>query len=147
VTERVIGEAIENTGLPYVDWVARKEMIDDKPLLHIYLELKDVYIASEESLATAIREQFKRLDRKYRCNFYRLIGDMERVLSLKPVEVTSLPQGAFSNYIGRRQSEGATLQSLKLPHVNPSEEALSLLGAPRVVVEAVPATEAERAAA
>jgi hypothetical protein len=147
VTERVIGEAIENTGLPYVDWVARKEMIDDKPLLHIYLELKDVYIASEESLATAIREQFKRLDRKYRCNFYRLIGDMERVLSLKPVEVTSLPQGAFSNYIGRRQSEGATLQSLKLPHVNPSEEALSLLRAPRVVVEAVPATEAERAAA
>ena len=147
VTERVIGEAIENTDLPYVDWVARKEIVDDRPLLHIYLELKDVYIASEESLATAIREQFKRLDRKHRCNFYRLIGDMENVLGLKPVEVTSLPQGAFSNYVARRQSEGATMESLRLPRVNPSEEALSLLRAPKVVVEAVPATEAERAAA
>ena len=147
VTERVIGEAIENTELPYVDWVARKEIVDNKPLLHIYLELKDVYVASEESLATAIREQFRKLDRRHRCNFYRLIGDMESVLGLKPVEITSLPQGAFSNYVARRQSEGATMESLTLQRVNPSEEALSLLRAPKVVVEAVPATEAERATA
>lgn len=146
VTERVIGEAIENTGLPYVDWVARKEIVDDKPLLHIYLELKDVYIASEESLATAIREQFKKLDRRHRCNFYRLIGDMESVLSLKPVEITSLPQGAFSSYIAGQQSEGVVLENLRPPHVNPSEEVLALLRAPRVVVEAAPVTEAERAA-
>ena len=147
VTERVIGEAIENSGIPYVDWVARKETVDDKPMLHIYLELRDAYIASEESLAGAVREQFKRLDRKYRCNFYRLIGDMEKILGLKPVEVSALPQGAFSNYVARRQSEGATMENLRLPRVNPSEEALSLLRAPKVVVEAVPATEAERAAA
>ncbi len=139
VTERVIREAIENTELPYVNWVARKEITDDKPLLRIYLELRDGYVASEQSLATAIREQFKRLDRRYRCNFYRLIGDMENVLSLKPVEVTCLPQGAFSNYVG--------LQGLKLPHVNPSEETLSLLRAPKVLAEAVPTSEAERAAA
>lgn len=147
VTERVIGQAIENSGIPYVDWVARKEIVDDKPMLHIYLELRDVYIASEESLAAAIREQFRRLDRKYRCNFYRLIGDMENVLSLKPVEVTPLPQGAFSSYVARRQSEGATIENVRLSRVNPSEEALSLLRAPKVVVEAIPATEAERAAA
>jgi len=147
VTERVIGEAIENSGIPYVDWVARKEITDNKPALHFYLELKDGYIASEESLATAIRKQFQKLDRKYRCNFYRLIGDMESMLSLKPVEATLLPQGAFSSYIARRQSEGAALESLKPPHVNPSDEVLSLLRAPGVVVEAVPATEAERAAA
>jgi hypothetical protein len=147
VTERVIGEAIENSGIPYVDWVARKEIVDDKPMLHIYLELRDVYIASEQSLAGAIREQFKRLDRKYRCNFYRLIGDMESVLSLKPVEVTPLPQGAFSSYIAGRQSVGAVLESLKPPRVNPSEEVLALLRAPKVVVEAVPVTEAERTTA
>jgi GH3 auxin-responsive promoter len=147
VTERVIGEAIENSGIPYVDWVARKEIVDDKPMLHIYLELKDVYIASEESLAGAIREQFRRLDRKYRCNFYRLIGDMEKVLNLKPVEVTPLPQGAFSSYVARRQSEGATIENLRLTRVNSSDEALSLLRAPKVVVEAIPATQAERTAA
>jgi hypothetical protein len=147
VTERVIGEAIENSGIPYVDWVARKEIVDDKPMLHIYLELRDAYLGSEESLAGAMRDQFKRLDRKYRCNFYRLIGDMEGVLSLKPVEVTPLPQGAFASYLAARQSVGVVSETLKPPRVNPSEEVLALLRAPKVVVEAVPVTEAERTTA
>jgi hypothetical protein len=147
LTERVIRQAMENTGIPYVDWVARKEVIDGKPALHIYLELGDNYIATEESLATAIREQFKKLDRKHRCNLYNLIGDMETILGLKPVGVTLLPQGAFLSYVSQRQAEGAPLGHLKPPYVNPSDEVLSQLGAPKVVVEAVPATEAERAAA
>ncbi|HXZ94288.1 MAG TPA: GH3 auxin-responsive promoter family protein [Dehalococcoidia bacterium] len=147
LTERVIGEAIESSGIPYVDWVARKEIIDNKPVLHIYPELGAGYIASDESVATAIREQFKKLDRKYRSNFYRLIGDMETVLNLKPVEITLLPQGAFSSYIAQRQSEGAALENLKPPRVNPSDEVLSVLRAPKVMVEAAPATAPERAAA
>jgi hypothetical protein len=146
LTERIIRQAIENTGIPYVDWTARKEVIDDKPALHIYLEMEGNYIASEESLATAVREQFKKLDRKHRCNLYNLIGDMETMLGLKPIAVTLLPQGAFAGYVSQRQAEGVAPSHLKLPHVNPSDEVLSLLGAPKVVVEAVPATEAERAA-
>jgi hypothetical protein len=147
VTGRVIGEALENSGISYVDWVARKEVVDDKPVLHFYLELRDGYIASEESLATAIFGQFRKLDRKYRCNFYRLIGDMEVVLNLKPVKVTLLPQGAFSSYISQQRAEGAALENPRPPYINPSDEVLSLLRAPGVVVEAAPATEAERAAA
>jgi len=147
LTERVICEAVENSGIAYVDWVARKEIIDNNPVLHFYLELSDGYIASEKSVATAIHEQFKKLDRKHRCNLYNLIGNMETMLDLKPLEITLLPQGAFSSYYAQRQSEGAAVESLKPPHVNPSDEVLSLLGAPKVVVEAVPATEAERAAA
>jgi hypothetical protein len=147
LTERVIRQAMENTSIPYVDWVARKEVMDNKSVLHVYLELKDGYIASEESLATAIREQFKKLDRKHRCNLYNFIGDMETMLGLKPVEVTLLPQGAFLSYVSQRQAEGAPLGHLKPPHVNLSDEVLSQLKAPKVVVEAVPVTEAERAAA
>jgi hypothetical protein len=147
LTESLIQQAMKNTGIPHVDWVARKEIVDNKPVLHVYLELGDGHIASEKSLATIIREQFKKLDRKHRCNLYNYIGDMETTLDLKPVEVTLLPQGAFSGYVARRQSEGASLESLRLPHVNPSEEALSMLKAPRVVVEAVPVTEAEHVAA
>jgi len=147
VTEKVIGEALENSNISYVDWVARKEIVDDKPVLHFYLELRDGYIASEESLATAIFAQFKKLDRKYRCNFYRLIGDMEVMLGLKPVKVTLLPQGAFSSYIFQRRAEGIAMESLRPPYINPSDEVLSALRSPGVVVEAVPATEAERAAA
>ena len=119
LTERVIWEAIENTGIPYVDCVARKEVIDNKPVLHLYLELRDDYIASEGSMAAEIREQFKKLDGKYRCNFYSLIGDMETMLGLKPVEVTLLPQGAFSNYIAQREAENADLGHLKTPTHQP----------------------------
>lgn len=147
LTERVIRQAMEKSGVPYVDWVARKEVIDDKPVLHVYLELEEGQIASEKSLSTVIREQFKRLDKRHRCNLYSFIGDMETALALKPVEVTLLPQGAFSNYVAWRDSQAVGLESVKPPHVNPSEEVLSLLRASRVVVEAAPVGEAERAPA
>jgi len=146
LTEKLIWQAIQNTGIPYVDWTARKEMINDRGALHLSLELKEGYIASEQGVAAAVYEQFKKLDTVYDYNFYKTMGDMEGMLGLKPVVVTLLPQGAFAGYISQRQAEGADLGHLKPPHINPSDKALSLLGAPRVVVEAVPATEAERAA-
>jgi len=147
LTERLIWQAIKDANIPYVDWVARKEIIENESVLHLYLELIDGYIASEKSVATAIREQFKKLDRKHRCNLYNLIGNMETMLDLRPVVVTFLAQGTFSTYMAQRRSEGVAVSSLKPPHVNPSDEALSLLGAPSVVVEAAPVTEVERATA
>jgi len=147
LTERTIWEAVENTGIPYVDWVARKEIIDNKPALHVYLELRGDYIASAESVAVATREQFRRLDRRYRCNFYNLMGDMETVLGLKPVEVTLLPRGAFAGYNSQRRAQGAGLGGMTRPHISPSEEVLSLLRVPRVMVEAAPVTEDERVSA
>jgi hypothetical protein len=145
ITERLVWEAIENTGIPYVDWAVRKEVIDDKPALHIYMELKGDYITREESVATAIREEFKKLESVYNYNPYPLVGDLETTLDLEPIKVTFLPQGAFFSYISQRQAEGADLGALKTPHISPSDKVLSLLGAPKVVVEAAPATEAERA--
>ncbi len=144
ITERIIGEAVENTGIPLVDWVARKEFVDDKPVLHLYLELADGYIAGEASVAAAAREQLRRLDRRYRCNFYSLVGNMEATLGLNPLQVTFLPRGAFAAYAAQRHTEGATLSGLNAPRVNPSDEALSSLTTPKVVVVAAPATESER---
>jgi len=146
LTEKVIWEAIENSGIPYKDWTARKEAIGDGAILHLYLELKENYIASEKAVAATVYGELQKLDSVYHYNQYRVYGDPETVLGLKPIEVTFLPQGAFARYISQRQAEGADLGSLKPPHINPSDRVLSLLGAPRVVVEAVPVTEAERAA-
>jgi hypothetical protein len=115
--------------------------------LHFYLEPADEYIASEEGMAAVIREQFRKLDRKYRCNFYGLIGDMETGLDLKPLQVTLLPRGAFSGYMDQWRTEGAGLGRVNHSHINPPDEVLSLLGVPKVVVEAVAVTEAERAVA
>jgi hypothetical protein len=144
LTERIIWEAIENTGIPCADWTARKETIGDRAVLHIYLELEDDYIAGEQGVASAVHDQLKKLNSKYHYNIYGIFGDTATVLDLKPVEVTLLPQGAFSSYMVRRQAEGADLGHLKPPHINSSDEVLSLLGAPKVVVEAMPAIEAER---
>jgi hypothetical protein len=151
VTERVIWEAIENTGIPYVDWTVRKETIDDKPTLHIYMELKDNYIAREENVAAAVREEFRKLESVYHYNPFSLnvfsSGNLETTLDLKPVIVTFLPQDTFSRYVAQRQAEGAALGHMKPPHINPSDAVLSLLGVPKVAVEAAPSTEeAERAA-
>jgi hypothetical protein len=145
ITEKLVWEAIENTGIPYVDWTACKETIDDKPALHIYLEIKDNYVANEQGVAAAVYQEFQKLDSMYDFNLYKFAyGDAVRLLDLKPIKVTFLRQGAFSNYISQRQAEGAALGHLKPPHINPSEKVLSLLGAPEVVVEAVPVTEIER---
>ncbi len=143
LTEKVISEAVENSEISYVDWTARKETIGDRTALHLYLELKDDYIASEKGVAAAVRDQLERLDSKYHWKVYKLWGDPEGVLGLNPFEVTLLPQGAFSSYVSQRQAEGADLEHLKPPHVDPSDEVLSSLGAPKVEVEAVP-SEAER---
>ena len=135
LTEKVIWQAIENTGIPYADWSGRKEVIDGRPVLHLFLELKDNYIASERGVATAVYEQIKRLDDGF---IHYDLPSMERLLDFKPIEVSLLPEGAFSNYVAQRQAEGADLAQLKPPHVNPSDKVLALLGAK---VEAVPEVE------
>jgi hypothetical protein len=148
LTEKLIGEAIENTGIPYVDWTACKEIVSNKPTLRIYIELKDNYIASEQSVAASVYNELDKLDSVHHFNLYKYAyGNATKFLGLRPIAVTFLPEGAFSGYISQRRSEGAAVNSLKPPHINPSDEALSLLRAPKVVVEEVaPATEAERAA-
>ena len=146
LTEKLIGEGIEKTGIPYVDWTARKEIIDGKPALHIYIELRENYIASERSVAASVYNEMEKLDNIYHFNLHKYAyGDAIGYLGLRPVIVTFLPQGAFSNYISQQRSEGAVVTSLRLPHINPSDEVLSALMAPRVVVEAAEVSEAKRA--
>jgi hypothetical protein len=148
LTEKLIWEAIESSGVPYKYWTTRKEIIGDRAILHLYLELQDNYVANEEVVAATVYGELQKLDSVYHYNQYSAYGDPKTVLGLKPIKVTFLPRGAFARYISQRQAEGADLGIIKPPHINPSDEVLSLLGAPRVVVEeAAPVTEAERAAA
>jgi hypothetical protein len=143
LTERIIWEAIENAGIPYVDWTARKEVVEGKPVLHLYLETKDNFTVNEDTAVELIYRELLRLDDVYHYNIYRAYGAPEAVLGIKPLKITYLPQGAFASYIMQKQSEGAPLGHLKPPHVNPSEEVLSLLRAPQLVRPAV-RLEAER---
>jgi hypothetical protein len=133
LTERVIWQAIENTSIPYEDWVARKE-VTDSMRLHLYIELKDG-VANEAEVRAAVEEQLKHLD----SSFVATQSDVGSYLSFG-VDVTLLPKGAFSSYISWRRAEGSELAHLKPPHVNPSDKVLSLLLAKP---QAVPAVKVE----
>jgi hypothetical protein len=145
ITERLVWQAIENTGVPYVDWTARKETENDKSTLHIFIELKGNRLINEQALTTAVYDEFQKLDAIHNFNLYKLAyGDAMKQLDFKPVTITLLPEGAFANFISQRRSQGADLGHMKPPHINPTEEVLSLLGAVRVKVEAVPTPETEK---
>jgi GH3 auxin-responsive promoter len=132
VTEKTVWQAIENTNIPYVDWTARKEIIEDIPVLRLYLELKDGYVLSEEYVAVAVLNQLRKFDEG------TMYSGAESMLELNPINVTLLPEGAFTNYIARRRAEGADLAHLKPRHINPSDSELSLLRAGAKFVREVP---------
>ena len=145
LTERIVWEAIESTGIPYVDWTARKEVRDDRAVLHLYIEPRCTDGITEKGLAVAVGQELERLDSQYHHNPYNIYDGPDSVQSRVEadhfIEVTLLPQGVFATYILERQAEGADLGHLKPSHINPSDKVLSKLS-----VEGVPGAEVVAAA-
>ena len=118
LSEKVIWQAVENTGLAYKDWTARKE-VKDEPVLHLYIELKENGYVASEQVAVAVHTELKKLDTPY--------AELESFTGLRPLEVTLLPENAFQLYKMRQQAAGAELAHLKPPHLNPSDATLGFL--------------------
>jgi len=118
LSEKVIWQAVENTGLAYKDWTARKE-VKDKPVLHLYIELKENGYVAPEQVAVAVHDELKKLDTPY--------TELESFTGLRPLEVTLLPENAFRLYKQRQQGAGADLAHLKPPHINPSDATVNFL--------------------
>jgi hypothetical protein len=128
LSEKTIWQAIENAGLSYEDWTARKE-VDDAPRLRLYIELKNNGHITAAQAANLIHEELKILDTPY--------AELESFTDLHPLEVTLLPQDAFRLYKQKQQTAGADLTQLSPPHINPSDEIVDfLLNATGVPVEA-----------
>jgi len=117
-TEKTIWQAIENSGVDYVDWVARKE-IGETPILHIYLETKEDSYGREEELAATIDNQLKILQKDY--------AHLDQEFRLTLLKLTLLPSGAFQEYISRQRTAGAELAHLKPPHMNPPDGVINAL--------------------
>jgi phenylacetate-coenzyme A ligase PaaK-like adenylate-forming protein len=117
-TEKVIWEAIESSGLTYVDWAARKEIEESTPRLHIYIELKNM-LKDEKEVIAALDHQFKTAKEDYAL--------MTEGFGYNLLKVTILPPGAFSEYIMKRRAAGSDLAHLKPPRINPTDEALAIL--------------------
>ncbi|MBA7686181.1 hypothetical protein ES703_94622 [subsurface metagenome] len=108
LTEKVIWQAIANTGIRYEDWSARKDYDRDKTFLRLYLELKEEREAAE--IERLVDEQLKMVDVDYR--------DIDSYLELQPVRVTVLSRGTFERYYQEKVKEGVDLAHLKPPHIN-----------------------------
>jgi hypothetical protein len=73
--------------------------------------LKEEKEAAE--VETVIDEQLKTVDMDYK--------DIASYLGLQPVRVTLLSPGTFQRYTEEKQKEGANLDHLRPPHINPQE--------------------------
>jgi len=118
LTERIIWQAIEHSGIACKEWTVRKE-VKEQHRLHLYLELKENGYLTSEQVATAVHQQLKKLDSDY--------ANLESFLGIRPLEVTLLPDNAFQAYRQRQQAAGADLAHLRVPHINPSDSILDFL--------------------
>lgn len=133
LTERIIWEALENTGVSYVDWTARKEVAGGRALLHLYVEPGGMTTTDERSLAEAVGRELDRLDQRYHHNPYQIYGAGPGAApgaGPELIEVTLLPAGTFAEYTARQQAEGADLGHLKPQHINPTDRVLASLLSP-----------------
>jgi hypothetical protein len=123
LTEKQIWQAIESTGVAYEDWTAYKQ--PGNSVLRLFIEPKG---KAEVDTAAFSRTMTKKLlysddDAYTQSNAH---DDLEDMVEFK-VETVLLEPGTFARYMAQRQAEGADLAHLKPPHIQPSEETLTLL--------------------
>ena len=119
LSEKVIWQALENSGIAYENWTARKETRAGKPELRIYVEPKKGTRLSADEAAALIHTELKKLDQPY--------AELEDFTGLRPLTVAVLPQGAFKLYKLKQQSAGAELAHLSPPHLNASDGTIDFL--------------------
>jgi len=115
IDEKLVWQAIENAGIPYVEWAIRKELLDEHAGLHLYIELKEDLLA--EDVAHRVHEELKTLNPFY--------ADLESLIEVHLLRVTLLSPGTFLRYVQERQAAGADLAHLKPPHMNASDTAMA----------------------
>lgn len=119
LTERDIWKAIEGAGLSYQDWVARKEISNQEPILHLYIEPKAQPRFTEDEAKQKIDIELEKQVSEYK--------DLKDMLKNDPLRVTVLPEGAFSSYMQAQQEAGADLAHVKPPHMQPTDEIMERL--------------------
>ena len=119
LTEREIWKAIEGTGLPYKDWVARKEIVGQESILHLYIEPKSQQTYTEEESKLKIDKELNDQVSEY--------NNLKSMLNKDPLRVTLLPEGAFSRYMAAQQKAGADLAQVKPSHMQPSDAIMEQL--------------------
>jgi hypothetical protein len=95
----------------------RKEYLDGRPSLHLYVELVDGL--KPEDIKSQVSNKLREQDPGF--------GDLETMLGLEPLAVTKVAAGAFDRYQETMRAAGADLAHIKPPRVNPSDEIMQRL--------------------
>ena len=94
ITKNSIDEVIKLSHLDIVDYIAAKEIIDNRPYLHLYIEMDPKSVISDAVCITVIKDHltayFKFVDDDYH--------DLKKILGVDPLIVTILKNGTLSRY-------------------------------------------------
>ncbi|HSM24495.1 MAG TPA: GH3 auxin-responsive promoter family protein [Anaerolineaceae bacterium] len=119
LTEKSIWLVIEASGVKYVDWIARKEEKDGKPILHLYLELPEGDTTSTSEIEEILRSKFREKHNEF--------SDFEKMLGEENFVVTRLRDGGFANYMDEQRKAGADLAHIKPTHMQAPEKVIKRL--------------------
>jgi hypothetical protein len=108
LSEKTIAQIIANANLNYEDWSIRKEILHDKPKLHLYIELHEE--RDSEEIKSILQNQLIDTDAGYH--------DLAKMMEIQPLEVTLLPHGTFSEYYRMKKESGAELAQRRPPRMN-----------------------------
>jgi hypothetical protein len=123
LNEKTIWQALENTGLPYQDWMAFKK--PGEMVLNILLEPKDEIRIDPKELEIRLYREI--MEEEYKgFSGSQARNDADNMAKLE-VKILLLAPGTFARYTAVRRSEGADIAHLKPPHVNPSQKVLSII--------------------
>ncbi len=117
ITEKSMLLALESTGIPTVGWTARKEIKGGQPIVHLYVESVNGYKA--EDFHKPVQNKLREEDPGF--------AELEQMLGTNPLQVTMLPNGAFTRYIQMKRQQGADLAHLKPQRINAKDEVIKLL--------------------
>lgn len=94
ISEDSINNVVDLSGLQIEDWIAVKEYRDNRPFMHMYVEIKEEAVLSaalsKDILKDHLSIYFKYVDSDYQ--------DLKKILGIDPLEITILKCGTFSWY-------------------------------------------------
>jgi phenylacetate-coenzyme A ligase PaaK-like adenylate-forming protein len=117
IDERSMWQVLNTTGLAIEEWSARKEIMDGRPMLHLYIELKEP--AEAEDVRNRVDETLRASNPFY--------ADIHQILGYDPLRITLLSKGTFRKFMQMQQEAGADLSHFKPPHMNASDAVIRQL--------------------
>ncbi len=117
IGEKEVSRALVHAGLGFSEWSIRKETRQGKPVLHLYMELDSGYNAEE--VAAVMHQSLRSADAFY--------ADLDRMMGIRPLEVTLLRPGTFRDYYDRKRIAGEELARRKPPRMNAPDDIIEEL--------------------